>query len=242
MSEITFRDLCLDAADPHALASFWAEAIGLEKHAAPDGYPMLTPAGGERGHGLTWVDPVPEPRTGKTRVHLDVRLPEPDPAPLLAAGATLVSEPDGERHWWVLADPEGNVFCAMPPAPPEWNAAVEVPTPFEMVVDCSDPDAIAGWWAARFGVEVGSREGRPERWLQGVPGLPFYAWVFAPVPEPKTVKNRMHWDVDLAADDPAALVAAGAGVLREPDDEISWWVMADPEGNEFCAFPPSAGD
>ena len=54
---------------------------------------------------------MPEPRTGKTRVHLDVRLPEPDPAPLLAAGATLVSEPDGERHWWVLADPEGNEFC-----------------------------------------------------------------------------------------------------------------------------------
>jgi hypothetical protein len=66
MSEITFRDLILDACDPHALASFWAEAIGLEKHAAPDGYPMLTPPGGERGHGLTWIDPC-EPRTGRTR-------------------------------------------------------------------------------------------------------------------------------------------------------------------------------
>jgi hypothetical protein len=149
-----------------------------------------------------------------------------------------VSEPDGERHWWVLADPEGNVFCAMPPAPPEWNAAVEVPTPFELVVDCADPAGLAGWWAARFGVEVGSREGRPERWLTGVPDYPFYAWVFAPVPEPKTVKNRMHWDVALAAADPSTLVDAGATVLREPDDDISWWILADPEGNEFCAFPP----
>lgn len=61
-------------------------------------------------------------------------------------------------------------------------------------------------------------------------------WVFTPVPEPKTVKNRVHWDVlldDATVDD---LVAAGATVLRRPDDEIDWTVLADPEGNEFCAF------
>jgi hypothetical protein len=142
-------------------------------------------------------------------------------------------------HWWVLEDPEGNAFCAMPPAPPEWNAAVEVPTPFELVVDCTDPEAIAGWWAQRFGVEVGSREGKAERWLQGVPGFPFMFWVFAPVPEPKTVKNRLHWDVDLDAADPSGLVAAGASIVSEPGPDVEWWVLADPEGNEFCAFPPS---
>jgi hypothetical protein len=36
--------------------------------------------------------------------------------------------------------------------------------------------------------------------------------------------------------DLAPLVEAGATVLREPDDEIYWHVLADPEGNEFCAF------
>jgi Glyoxalase-like domain len=50
------------------------------------------------------------------------------------------------------------------------------------------------------------------------------------------VKNRVHWDVDLPGAGPAALVAAGARILRGSDDEIRWWVLADPEGNEFCAF------
>lgn len=45
---------------------------------------------------------------------------------------------------------------------------------------------------------------------------------------------RMH--IDVTTPDVDALVTAGAVVLREPDDETRWHVMADPEGNEFCAF------
>jgi len=56
-----------------------------------------------------------------------------------------------------------------------------------------------------------------------------------PVPEPKTVKNRIHHDVFAA--DGGALVTAGATVLR-PDQKVHWTVLADPDGNEFCAFPP----
>jgi hypothetical protein len=69
-----------------------------------------------------------------------------------------------------------------------------------------------------------------------VSGLPFEVWKFVPVPEPKTVKNRMHWDV--VCPDVAELVVRGATVLRVPDDEINWHVLGDPEGNEFCAFAP----
>ncbi|WP_309227476.1 VOC family protein [Micromonospora thermarum] len=54
----------------------------------------------------------------------------------------------------------------------------------------------------------------------------------------KTVKNRMHRDVDLVDPEPTALIRAGATLLREPTDQTRWWVLADPEGNEFCAFPP----
>jgi Glyoxalase-like domain len=60
-----------------------------------------------------------------------------------------------------------------------------------------------------------------------------------PVPEPRTVKTRIHVDFRLAEPDPAALVGAGATVVRDPGDD-PWWVLADPEGNEFCAFPPRA--
>jgi hypothetical protein len=61
------------------------------------------------------------------------------------------------------------------------------------------------------------------------------------VPEPKAGKNRAHIDVYLEGDDVDPLVALGATVLREPGGDIDWWIMADPEGNEFCAFGRTAG-
>ena len=53
----------------------------------------------------------------------------------------------------------------------------------------------------------------------------------------------MHVDVQLVGADPGPLLALGAVVLREPGGDVQWWVLADPEGNEFCAFPaePAAG-
>ncbi|WP_238448269.1 VOC family protein [Micromonospora sp. 4G55] len=72
----------------------------------------------------------------------------------------------------------------------------------------------------------------------GAAGFPWDYWVFDPVPERKRVKNRVHWDVDLTGPDATALIAAGAMLLREPDETVGWWVLADPEGNEFCAFAP----
>ena len=62
--------------------------------------------------------------------------------------------------------------------------------------------------------------------------------------QPKTIerkvaptKNRMHWDID--SDDVPSLLARGATVLREPDDDVRWHVLADPQGNEFCVFATS---
>ncbi len=56
-----------------------------------------------------------------------------------------------------------------------------------------------------------------------------------PVLEAKTVKNRVH--VDLFGDSDE-LLALGATLVRRRDDERNWDVLADPEGNEFCVFPP----
>ena len=80
-----------------------------------------------------------------------------------------------------------------------------------------------------------------------VPGAPFGWLVFVPVPEPKTVKNRVHLDVQVGAGlepgERAGVVASeverltqlGARHLRTFDEMGEHWVvMADPEGNEFC--------
>ena len=173
-----------------------------------------------------WVNGVPEAQEVKNRVHLDVRFDDPNDVP----GARVVREA-GEDPWRVLADPDGLVFCAFGPREGAPTGA------FEMCVDSADVDAIARWWGERFEIPVQGGD-KPWRWLENVPGLPFPYWVFNPVPEPKTVKNRVHWDVTLADATLDDLVAAGATILRAKDDEIGWTVLADPEGNEFCAFAP----
>ncbi|SCF02394.1 hypothetical protein GA0070607_4567 [Micromonospora coriariae] len=225
-----FKDLCLDASNPRLLGAFWARILDADVADAGGEDTRVDPRAARSGAESIWVNQVPEPRTGKTRVHLDLRLAGAEPSALIAAGARLLRAPSGDVTWWVLADPEGNPFCAF--------AALEGtrPGPFELVVDSADPAAQAAWWA---GVVGGTAEyGSGTASVVGAAGFPWDRWVFDAVPEPKTVKNRMHWDVDLVDPEPMALIAAGATLLREPQDESRWWVLADPEGNEFCAFAP----
>ncbi|SCL19770.1 hypothetical protein GA0074692_0700 [Micromonospora pallida] len=251
-----FKDLCLDTVDPHTLGNFWARILGGGLVDLRDGDTRVDGRPGHPGPESIWVNRVPEPRTGKTRVHLDLRLDRPDPADLLAAGARLVREPDAEVGWWVLADPDGNEFCAFAPRPdrtpaprPDRTAAPFEPDrtpaprpgstagPFELVVDARDAIAQATWWAQVLGGRI-ERDADGAASVVGGAGFPWDYWVFAPVPEPKTAKNRMHWDVELTGANCTALLDAGATLLREPDDDIDWWILTDPEGNEFCAFPP----
>jgi hypothetical protein len=221
MAIAQFKDLSLDANDPARLGAFWAGVLGRTWQTQEDGDGLLT---GQTPQHTIWVNRVPEAKTVKNRVHLDIYAA--DLAGLEAAGATIVQPRDGTRNWTVLADPEGNEFCAFlrPEIPAERLHG--------LVVDSADPQAQARWWAGVYGMDVTANDG----WLtlEGVPGMPILTMDFVPVPEPKTVKNRVHWDVTVA--DVVPLAAAGATVLREPGGDIRWYVMADPEGNEFCAF------
>jgi hypothetical protein len=221
MAIARFKDLCLDAGDPARIGEFWAAVLGRAQEAKDDGDQLLT--GPTPQHAL-WVNQVPEAKTVKHRVHLDIYAA--DLAGLEALGATVVEPRHGARAWTVLADPEGGEFCAFlrPDLPAERLHG--------LVVDSADPQAQARWWAGVYGVSVTENDGWST--VEGVPGMPILTMDFVPVPEPKTVKNRIHWDVTVPG--VAPLVEAGATVLREPDADISWHVLADPEGNEFCAF------
>ena len=218
MAIARFKDLCLDAGDPARLGAFWAAALGRTWQAMEDGDGRLT---GPTPQHTIWVNRVSEAKTVKNRVHLDIYTR--DLADLKALGATIVAP---WPRWTVMADPEGGEFCAFvrPEVPAERLRA--------LAVDCADPHAQARWWADVYGVGVTANDG----WfaLEGIPGMPILSMDFAQVPEPKTVKNRIHWDVTVPAVVP--LVEAGAVVLREPGGDIGWHVLADPEGNEFCAF------
>jgi predicted enzyme related to lactoylglutathione lyase len=220
-----WKDLVIDANRPQPVSAFWADALDLRAEALDDGDYVLR---GHRPEQTVWVNTVPEPKTVKNRVHLDVNCASLED--LYALGATKIEQPAPDLPWTVLADPEGGEFCAF-----VRDAADLSPYRlFELVIDSADPHRIAAWWAEVFGVELEGREDKGWWWIQNVPGMPYASWDFVPVPEPKTAKNRVHWDV--LVDSVDDLVGAGATLLREPTDADKWSIMADPEGNEFCAF------
>ncbi|HSV39374.1 MAG TPA: VOC family protein [Nocardioidaceae bacterium] len=123
----THWTLGCDAADPQRLAEFWAHALGyvLEPgYDDPDGASIIDPEG--KGPAIGWLR-VPEPKTAKNRLHLDIRVAGEPPwdmaererlirakvEDLLTAGATKVREEhyDDALGHVVMLDPEGNEFC-----------------------------------------------------------------------------------------------------------------------------------
>lgn len=138
----TFQ-VTVDSADPHTLADWWAEALGWEVEPSDEGFIRRMVAEGRASeddttthHGtLVWkvgaairhpegldraprvlFQLVPEPKTVKNRVHLDVRTGTDDSQAvvdrLIARGATFLHHgKQGPFAWTTLADPEGNELC-----------------------------------------------------------------------------------------------------------------------------------
>ena len=116
-----------DAADPHRVAAFWAAALGYVAepgYEEPDGASIIDPEGAGPAIGFLRV---PEAKTAKNRMHIDIRVAGEPPwdmpvrenlirakvAELTAAGATAVSEEfyDDYLGHVVMLDPEHNEFC-----------------------------------------------------------------------------------------------------------------------------------
>ena len=102
--------------------------------------------------------------------------------------------------------------------------------------DCADALVVARFWAAALGSTVDEESTSERAWVEppgwGGPGL----W-FRRVPEPKSAKNRQHFDLRATRDLKAEVqrfYTLGARVLAASEDLV---VMADPEGNEFCVEP-----
>ncbi|WP_433436090.1 VOC family protein [Nonomuraea sp. CA-141351] len=137
---------------------------------------------------------------------------------------------------------------------------------FQVVIDTGDPHRLADWWADALGWTV---EPQDEAFIRGMIEKGYatedettrhngaLVWksgaairhpdgleraprvLFQLVPEPKTVKNRLHLDVRVGAGNIESVVerltAKGATVLHRGRQGPHWWVtIADPEGNELC--------
>jgi predicted enzyme related to lactoylglutathione lyase len=107
-------------------------------------------------------------------------------------------------------------------------------------IDCRNPRLLAAFWSAVFGLEVDNILGEPPHYV-GLAKMgsdsPYVS--FQRVPEPKTVKNRLHFDIRVDDVEHATTQIKALGGRRLPLEDFQeygfrWRVMADPEGNEFC--------
>ncbi|WP_371403083.1 VOC family protein [Kribbella sp. NBC_00662] len=117
----------------------------------------------------------------------------------------------------------------------------------ELAIDCADPYRLAQFWCAVLGYEVQDEEEDgvvtigspvvPEGRSRPGPVPP--TLTFARVPEGKTIKNRLHLDLNPTDTDQEAEVRRVLDLGARPADvgqtgDESWVTLADPEGNEFC--------
>ncbi|HEY2687588.1 MAG TPA: VOC family protein [Streptosporangiaceae bacterium] len=238
-------ELAVDAADPRAQARFWAAALGWEVTDDEPGVAGIAPAGfdypGPTALPLAFA-PVPEPKTVKNRVHLDLAsVSAEDQAGqvrrLKDLGAVDLDIGQGDVPWVVLADPEGNEFCVLEPRE-MYRGTGPVAA---VVVDSADPVALARFWAEAAGWPV-TESGLDFASLRSPRGVGPYL-EFLHVPDPKTVKNRVHLDVSpYPGEDHLAaakrLQDLGAVPADVGQQDVPWVVLADPEGNEFCVLTP----
>ena len=231
------------ALDPGAQARWWADALGWRVEPDDDGdWRVVTddPAVPELLFEQVdrREDRGEEPHPPRHRLGVDrARRPRPSPG-CEAAGATDADVGQGDTPWVVLADPEGNEFCVLDPR----DRYADAPGLAAIVLDANDPDRLAEFWIAATGWPIGNR---------GDYGVSLHRPGDRPpdldivrVPEPKTVKGRAHLDVHPPPDgDQAAEVARLTALGATPADvgqgpDVSWVVLADPEGNEFCVLRP----
>jgi hypothetical protein len=237
--------LVADANDPARLARFWAEALGWEiadeeppeVDVCPRGYSYPDPV----ALPLVFL-PVPEPKKGKNRVHLDLASSsDADQAAqvkrLLELGATRADVGQGDVPWEVLADPEGNEFCVLEPRPVYAGTGPVA----AVVVDSADPAAQTRFWARAAGW-IPQQVDADFASLRSPSGVgPFLE--FLRIPDAKTVKNRIHLDVgpypgEDYLDEARQLRDLGAVPADVGQGDVRWVVLADPEGNEFCVLTP----
>jgi predicted enzyme related to lactoylglutathione lyase len=228
--------LTFDANDPVRLARFWAAALRWDVD--DTGEIGLVPTDGTR-FGILF-EPVPEQKVGKNRIHLDLTTASLDDQSatvelLIRLGARHVDvgqDPD-DAHV-VLADPEGNELCLIEPDNSFLAGCGRLGS-----ITCDGSPAVGYFWSAALGWPLVWDQDE-ETAIRAPDGSgPFITWG-PPIP-PKTGKNRLHLDIAPPGDQRAEVERLGALGARPIDigqGEVSWVVMADPDGNEFGVLTP----
>ncbi|WP_432561069.1 VOC family protein [Kineococcus sp. SYSU DK003] len=237
-------NVVVDADDPVRLAHWWRQALDWRLGYADADETDVVPPEGEPGIELVFLH-APGTKQGPNRVHLDLDSSSPADQRetvefLLDLGARRVDVGQGNAPWAVLADPEDNEFCVLDPRP-EYDGTGRVAA---IVCLAADPPAQARFWSPLAGMSVVRSSPRVAA-LRGAGG-PYLEFVASSTPH--TVKNRWHLDVRATAHgrgrDRVLADARDAGARHVDIGQgtgVSWTVLADPEGNEFCVLSGTTG-
>jgi len=229
--------LCINANDPERLSRFWAGL--LEREVDDDGLTLLPSDG--NGWNIEFQE-VPEQKVGLNQIHLHLTSTSLDDQESTVAralglgGSHLdVGQLPEEGHV-VLADPEGNEFCVIEPG----NSFL-AGCGFLGELACDGSEDVGHFWSQALGWPLVWDQDQ-ETAIQAPDGGTKLAWGGPPV-RPKTGRNRLHFDVaPPAGTDQQAevdrLVSLGATRIDIGQGDVSWVVMADPDGNEFCVLRP----
>ncbi len=233
--------LCFDATDPLRLARFWAACLLWEIDDQTAEAIALVPTDGTRLPFL--FVPVREPKAGKSRIHLDLVSESPEHQSemvrrLITLGAQHVDiGQSSEEEHVVLADPEGNEFCVVLRG--DFLATTDLVG--SIVFEPADPVVGRFWSEAAGWPIVYDQDG--DTAIRAPDGRGPFVTFGPPTGAAKTGKNRLHLDIAPPADGNQAaeverLIALGARRVDIGQGDVSWVVMADPEGNEFCVLTP----
>jgi hypothetical protein len=233
--------LCFDANDPLRLARFWAGALRWEVDDEAGDVVGLVPTDDTRFR--IEFAPVPEPKAGTNRLHLDLTTTsiedqEETVARLVGLGARHIDIGQGpdEGHV-VLADPEGNEFCIIEPGNSFLAGCGRLGS-----ITCDGTREVGYFWSGALGWPLVWDQDQ-ETAIRALDGTgPLITWGGPPL-APKIGKNRLHLDiappdhVDQRAE-VDRLVALGATRIDIGQGDVDWVVMADPDDNEFCVLSP----
>jgi predicted enzyme related to lactoylglutathione lyase len=233
--------LCVDANDPLGLARFWAEALRWEVDTGTGDEIRLAPNDGTT-FGIVFR-PVPEPKAGRNRIHLDLTTASLDDqrdsvSQLVALGARHIDigQRVDEPHV-VLADPEGNEFCLIEPENSFLAGCGRLGA-----LSCDGSREVGYFWSSALGWPLVWDQDE-ETAIRAPDGNgPIISWGGGPE-IPKTGKNRLHLDIAPAEDgdqrdEVDRLVSLGATPVDIGQGPVDWVVMSDPDGNEFCVLNP----
>ena len=232
--------VCVDAFDPPRQAAFWSGLLGWDQIDDPvDGHGLVPPDGG--GFRM-WFPATDVPKTDQNQMHFDLTSTSDqnqrdtvERAIALGGRHIDIGQRPEEGHV-VLADPEGNEFCVIDPG----NNFL-AGCPFIGALVCEGSQAVGYFWSEALGWPL-VWDQNEETAIQSPEGGSKISWGGPPL-SPKTGKRRLHLDVAPPPDgDQAAeverLIGLGARRVDIGQGDVSWVVMADPDGNEFCVLRP----